>query len=1276
MHHHALVFSSTEAATLREAYARLLHKIEQGKQLHPQYLAQLQEIMRGLLYEQKKLTSFWKQVRRHPKAAYHLHLTHKDKSLLNLPWQMAIDQETFPFVYVSKGAPVEKALPVYQPQAGPLKILVMISSPVNTEIDERLSYEEEEEAILHALEPLREKGQVQVQFTANGSLHCLEQQLALQHYHVLYFSGHGIYKYQTGYLQLENKKTQKAELVSASELAKSLSKKRKHLPALVILASCQTAQGKPDQGFRGVADELIAAGVPAVIAMAFSITDHYATVFAAQLYQQLAWQKALLPAYGAALKATQQEETKRIEQRGQYYAPTQWLIPQLYYHQQVDHIVDWQASRKADKDVVTPAPKKHGSLTDHNWNYRFIGRRAESAHLLAHLHQQGPVLIRGLGGTGKTALAEHLTTRLIAYDSTYHVFAFDLPDTTLTTIRKELEGYLKKHTGARSKTRAPQSYKDPLQQLDWLVQAVSKLCKPVWIFDGIDGCQQSIGGPLQVDWLSWLTFTQQYLLHKTAVIFTGRYAVPELSGVAGIVLNQVSLPDFYRKCQQFSFRHLPLKYPGSTLMQIAELLYNAMGGHYQALVCFDQLYRAQPKQTEQLLEEIRLAGNTEAGYQLRHRITVQVQAMLDMEGKQPLFSHLPDLLNEEEMKILVLMGNFRLPVMVTALDRQDGQKNRLPVLRRLRDLGLIEEKSPQNGQPYKIGVFFFATTLIREWLEHEGLTPGGLFSHEKAGDYWYYMSRRVTLRHSDSTEAFRHFMLAEHGKKVNKVGAMLSTEYYRVSKYEEAMHYAMETYGVAGEQTDPDVLNNLGLMFRFYGHLPQAEEFLEKFYEAAQKKGDREKEGHALNNLANVLNERGQPNNATGLLQESIEIARSLGDKESEAGRLNTLGLIKDEQGQPRKAKALYLQSLRIRQALGNPYGEAKTLLNLVHIYLIEDKQQQAIETLHFCLQAFHEAEDKLAEGRVLHTLGTVYCDQGDHDKGMDYLNKALTHHRSIGHTPGEADSYHNIALIHMEAGRFTAALASLEKSLSLYQSLKNRLREGVTYNCLSILYREKGDYKKAITMAEHGRTLFMLKMHMQGDSACSYNLGMAYRALKKRDLSKEYFKQSMDSLVMSEDPQHKEMMKAIRQILVPTQKKGPGLITLMDHMRAMRDSGNRIGEAATAYEAAMLFVALKSWKFFWEFALECYRIYSTTDDAHGIFLSTRSLGFALYIQVDPDERKKGLVLLQHCLQAGRKAGYAGTEDLAAFINKYEGSNSGWSIKNLPHRMGGLKVQR
>ena len=57
---------------------------------------------------------------------------------------------------------------------------------------------------------------------------------------------------------------------------------------LVFLNACETARGGPQRLDRGVAPALVAAGVPAVVANQYAVLDDAATVFARELYAQLA----------------------------------------------------------------------------------------------------------------------------------------------------------------------------------------------------------------------------------------------------------------------------------------------------------------------------------------------------------------------------------------------------------------------------------------------------------------------------------------------------------------------------------------------------------------------------------------------------------------------------------------------------------------------------------------------------------------------------------------------------------------------------------------------------------------------------------------------------------------------------------------------------------------------------------------------------------------------------------------------------------------------------
>ena len=127
------------------------------------------------------------------------------------------------------------------------------------------------------------------------------QKLKENHYHILHFSGHGSFRDGQGWLELEDELRMEKQLTSAADFAAALNAKPEHCPALVLLSSCQTAQGQKEETFKGVSNRLLEIGVPAVVAMGLSISDYFATVFAGHLYQQLAEKEPLHRAFQSAI---------------------------------------------------------------------------------------------------------------------------------------------------------------------------------------------------------------------------------------------------------------------------------------------------------------------------------------------------------------------------------------------------------------------------------------------------------------------------------------------------------------------------------------------------------------------------------------------------------------------------------------------------------------------------------------------------------------------------------------------------------------------------------------------------------------------------------------------------------------------------------------------------------------------------------------------------------------------------------------------------------------
>jgi hypothetical protein len=180
----------------------------------------------------------------------------------------------------------------------PIKILVALANPANLADPYRLAAVDEaaEWALLEAATAeLRDRQQVELTLLAQPcTLPALEAELK-KGYHILHFVGHGVFNEaaQQASLLLADEENQVA-LASDQSLAEMLARQLSNLEAqrddklrLVVLASCQSAARSPDDAFRGLAPRLVAAGVPAVLAMQDKIQMDTAREFSRVFYGRL-----------------------------------------------------------------------------------------------------------------------------------------------------------------------------------------------------------------------------------------------------------------------------------------------------------------------------------------------------------------------------------------------------------------------------------------------------------------------------------------------------------------------------------------------------------------------------------------------------------------------------------------------------------------------------------------------------------------------------------------------------------------------------------------------------------------------------------------------------------------------------------------------------------------------------------------------------------------------------------------------------------------------------
>ena len=244
-------------------------------------------------------------------------------ALSDVPWEFLYDASNNSFLSLSDRSPIVRFPDLPRPTEAlaveaPLRILVMISSPGGVpELDVELEWEK----LSQAVGDLRQQGLVALERLNRPTLEALQRQLRRGGpYHIFHFIGHGRFNEaaQDGELLFEDD-AGKGQPASGEFLAVLLA--RHPSIRLAVLNACEGGRTSSEDPFAGTAQTLVQAGIPAVIAMQFAITDQSAIEFSKEFYA------ALVDGY--AVDAAVSEARTAIYTR---VSPVEWAIPVLYMH--------------------------------------------------------------------------------------------------------------------------------------------------------------------------------------------------------------------------------------------------------------------------------------------------------------------------------------------------------------------------------------------------------------------------------------------------------------------------------------------------------------------------------------------------------------------------------------------------------------------------------------------------------------------------------------------------------------------------------------------------------------------------------------------------------------------------------------------------------------------------------------------------------------------------------------------------------------------------------
>ncbi|MFG2343703.1 TIR domain-containing protein, partial [Streptomyces phaeochromogenes] len=1012
-------------------------------------------------------------------ASLRIGLTVDDPRWMDLPWETLVVPGAGQPLVLSEHVELYRRVrrespPVAVQVAGPLRILAVVASP-ETDWGELLDYERELGRILDAVDPARSGHDAYVRVLNWGSLAEIRAALEQERFHVLHLSCHA----QPGILLLEDERGQADEVDARRFMAEGLPTNR-GVP-LVVLAGCSTARtttprdsqerppdeeevsdgegvsdsgadgsGRADpspegQARAGLARELLARGVPAVLAMTEAVTDHYATELAAETYEALA--RAEHPDPLTALshaRRTLEARRRRLPDNTPRAAWPEWATPALFLAGPPLPLFD--RTHGADRVPVAPEVMLDEGMVVRKVG-EFVGRRTELRRLLAALRdpQRAGVLVHGIGGVGKSTLA----AELLHHYGTQNRLIVPVSATTTRTVDAVLETL--RHCLSTYCLTADLPETDPLRRVavaltdarsPWrnrwdLVRRIVLPRLPIlMILDNAEdlltrttsGDVRQPSDPALADLLAAWTAASP----RTRLLVTSRYPFSLPQRAHGRLtthhLGPLSLAET---------RKLIWRLPGLDALSPADQhrAYTDVGGHPRALEYLDALLRGGRARFPDIAERMETALETR-GIHDPERWLANVEGDLDTALAETVTLAVDDILLDTLLdqlenvpgarQLLDGMTAYRTPVDRIGAAWQLSQLTTPPKL----DPVLQQRLQTVNTQIAQ------ARAAGAGPANGYGLPPETVAEYEAV---WRELQRPpVDLDTQGGTSLKR---LLELGL-VSPAPAPQDEPGSRPSGF--TVHHW--TADALRQRAHPDTLKAAHRRAAAYWQwrvdawpqsraddITQLIEVRHHHHEA----GDLDQADTATQHVCSQLYTWGAWDWEQRLVEETLAWVPPRSS--SAATYIHQLGIIAELRGDYAQAEEHYRASLTIKEELGDRSGIASSYHQLGRIAQDRGDYGQAEERYRASLTILEELGDRSGIASSYHQLGIIAQLRGDYRQAEEHYRASLTIKEELGNRSGIASSYHQLGRIAELRGDYGQAEERYRASLTILEELGNR---------------------------------------------------------------------------------------------------------------------------------------------------------------------------------------------------------------------------------------------
>ena len=1049
---------------------------------------------------------------------------------------------------------------------GPLRIVVAIAAPLNGE--PKLDYESELRNIVASVREARAGG-AEVRIVTFATTAEIKKALDAGDVHVLHISCHG----SAGRLILEDENGS-ARPVTARTLIEEAIPPGK-MPPVICLSACDTNVTDRSGGLPAVADELVSSGAPAVIGTETSVSDRYATLVFARVYAELA-KATEQPDPATALAAARRqvlracENSERSRDRGEQVL-SGWSVVTIQATPSREALFDPTTARPSRNESSPIAPEV-GDLPALSPG-SFVGRRREQLEIPRFLADEGRggVVLHGIGGIGKTSLANEILRR-VGEQRDGVVFVTLSGAVTAEEILQGIIAELKIDAYSQGQLPNPrflgklESIENP--HVDWnsrislLRREFLKRIPIIVVLDNFEDNLQPIqkddnshhDGPKNhgrrriadqrlADFLAALAKTQG----PSALLITCRYRF-ELLDDSGEYLRWLALgPLSFSETLRLAW---DLPHVEALDDYQLHMLWASIGGHPRTLEMLDallghgrgRLVRIERDLKRRLKRILPDGMDVDSWLDQSRDLNVSIAETVTLAANDVLLPQLLDLLSPEAKRLLRGLALFRRPVersaaafvlgMFTERDTTKKETNGVPAPPFATDLPVddlldelvsttlltrLERESTGGSSPQWFVHRWTASALERqEELAVETAEEDKAERHRRAAAYWMWHYRTTAqIREADVEdllECYAHFGEAGDVEQSDDAAQRAASILNRIGRWDDEWKLANRQLQDTrlGKSRQEAWHYQLGVLARARGDYDTAHNRYQQALAIFEELGDRAGMANTYHNLGILAHDQSDYDTAHNRYQQALAIFEELGDRAGMANTYHQLGILAQARGDYDTAHNRYEQSLHIEEELGDRAGMANTYHQLGILAQARGDYDTAHNRYQQALAIFEELGDRAGMAATYHQLGILAQRRGDYDTAHNLYEQSLHIKEELGDRAGMATSHHQLGILAHDQSDYDTAHNRYQQALAIFEELGDRAGMAATYHQLGILAQARGDYDTAHNRYEQSLHIEEELGDRAGMAASHHQLGMLAQARGDYDTAHNRYEQSL----------------------------------------------------------------------------------------------------------------------------------------------------------------------